>query len=131
MFYFTAVSFVMNEDKVYRPKSKPVDAIGKYKRPKVSYWYSRAGKDNSPFFNIKRNSTTGANLKTNMYMTDVPDLISNAAFFYMVTHMDPYKLCYVLQNSVDMVMNSANFDMKKWEEFELDNPNDGDHDEAM
>ena len=52
-------------------------------------------------------------------MTNVPELISNAVFFAMVTRMDPYKLCYVLQNSVDMVMNSRRFDQKTWEEYEI------------
>ena len=129
--YFTAVSFVLNEDKVYRPKCKAFDETGRYTRPKVMYWYSRVGEDNAPFLNIKRTTATGKVLATNMYMTNVPELISNAVFFYMVTRMDPYKLCYVLQNSLDMVMNSANFDMKKWAEFELANPSDGIHDESI
>ena len=121
----------MNVDRVYRPRCPPFDVTGRLNTPSVKYWYSRVGEDNAPFLNIKRTSVSGKILATNMYMNNVPQLISNAVFFYMVTHMDPYKLCYVLQNCVDMVMNSTQFDQKEWEEYELAHQSEGPHDEAI
>jgi len=73
------------------------------------------------YLNIKRTSVNGIDLGTNVAMPRVPELISNAVFFYMITRHDPYELCFALQNCVDMVMNSARFDSKKWEDFELAN----------